>query len=274
MSFGPEFLRRMNAIARAGAAASGSSSARASAPWPRRSRMRSRSRTPSCPTSRRRACTATPARCSSARCPACRSRACRAASTSTRAATPARCAAPVRALKAAGAEALFVTNAAGSLNEEVGPGSLMAISDHINMLGVNPLTGPNDDAIGPRFPSLRDAYDPDLRARAAAPLRPHSAIPLAEGVYLATSGPELRDPGRDPRVPHARRGRRRHVDRPRGHPRPPLPACASSPSPRSPTSPRAWAARRCRTSRRCKYANEAAGDLTRLIIAFCRELAE
>ena len=70
---------------------------------------------------------------------------------------------PVRALKEAGADALFVTNAAGSLNAEVGPGSLMAIADHINMLGVNPLTGPNDDAVGERFPSMRDAYDPELR---------------------------------------------------------------------------------------------------------------
>jgi len=100
---------------------------------------------------------------------------------------------PVRALMAAGAEALFLTNAAGSLNAEVGPGSLMAIVDHINMLGVNPLTGPNDDAIGPRFPSLRDAYDPELRARlrdAATALD----IELAEGVYLATAGPTFETP--------------------------------------------------------------------------------
>jgi xanthosine phosphorylase len=100
---------------------------------------------------------------------------------------------PVRALRAAGAEALFVTNAAGSLNDGVGPGSLMAIGDHINMLGVNPLTGPNDDEIGPRFPSLRDAYDPELRRllhQAADALR----VPLAEGVYLATAGPSFETP--------------------------------------------------------------------------------
>jgi xanthosine phosphorylase len=100
---------------------------------------------------------------------------------------------PVRALKAAGAEALFVTNAAGSLNAEVGPGSLMAISDHINMLGVNPLTGPNDDAIGPRFPSLRDAYDPELRAVLHETAQ-ELGIPLAEGVYLATAGPSFETP--------------------------------------------------------------------------------
>jgi xanthosine phosphorylase len=100
---------------------------------------------------------------------------------------------PVRALKHAGAEALLVTNAAGSLRPEVGPGSLMAISDHINMLGFNPLTGPNDDAVGPRFPSMSDAYDPELRAalqRAAQGL----GIALPEGVYLATPGPSFETP--------------------------------------------------------------------------------
>jgi xanthosine phosphorylase len=102
-------------------------------------------------------------------------------------------AAPVRALKRAGADALLLTNAAGSLREENGAGSLMAIADHINMLGVSPLTGPNDDAIGPRFPSLRDAYDPELRAalqRAAGRL----GIRLPEGVYLATAGPAFETP--------------------------------------------------------------------------------
>jgi xanthosine phosphorylase len=101
--------------------------------------------------------------------------------------------APVRALRAAGAETLVLTNAAGSLRPEVGPGQLMLIADHINLSGVNVLTGPNDDALGPRFPSLRDAYDPALRERlraAAADLD----IPLAEGVYLAVSGPSFETP--------------------------------------------------------------------------------
>jgi xanthosine phosphorylase len=100
---------------------------------------------------------------------------------------------PVRWLKEQGAEALFLTNAAGSLNADVGPGSLMAISDHINMLGVNPLTGPNDDAIGPRFPSLRDAYDPELRATLHDTAK-ELGIALAEGVYLATAGPSFETP--------------------------------------------------------------------------------
>jgi xanthosine phosphorylase len=100
---------------------------------------------------------------------------------------------PIRWLAQQGAEALLVTNAAGSLNADVGPGRLMVISDHINLLGVNPLTGPNDDAIGPRFPSLRDAYDPALREqlRTAAEAL---GIPYVEGVYLATPGPTFETP--------------------------------------------------------------------------------
>ena len=101
--------------------------------------------------------------------------------------------APVRALKHAGAVALLATNAAGSLRPENPPGSLMAIADHINMLGVSPLTGPNDDEIGPRFPSLRDAYDPALRdvlQQCAKDL----GIALPEGVYLATHGPSFETP--------------------------------------------------------------------------------
>jgi xanthosine phosphorylase len=69
----------------------------------------------------------------------------------------------------------------------------MAISDHINMLGVNPLTGPNEDEVGPRFPSLRDAYDPELR-RTLHASADSLGIPLAEGVYLATAGPSFETP--------------------------------------------------------------------------------
>jgi xanthosine phosphorylase len=100
---------------------------------------------------------------------------------------------PVRALRAAGAEIVVLTNAAGSLRPSVGPGSLMAIIDHINMTGVNLLMGPNDDAIGPRFPSLRDAYDPvllDLLRESAQQV----GVELAEGVYLAVSGPSFETP--------------------------------------------------------------------------------
>ena len=100
---------------------------------------------------------------------------------------------PVRTLAAAGAEVLLLTNAAGSLRPDVGPGSLMAIADHINLTGLNVLAGPNDESIGPRFPSMRDAYDPALRAElraAAADL----GTDLPEGVYLAVSGPSFETP--------------------------------------------------------------------------------
>ena len=100
---------------------------------------------------------------------------------------------PIRALAQAGAEVLILTNAAGSLREEAGPGSLMAIRDHINLTGVNVLSGPNDDAIGPRFPSLRDAYDPQLRARLHATAE-QIGVTLHEGVYLAVSGPSFETP--------------------------------------------------------------------------------
>ena len=100
---------------------------------------------------------------------------------------------PVRALRAAGAEVLVLTNAAGSLRPELGPGRLMLIADHINMSGVNVLTGANEDELGERFTSLRDAYDPALRDAfrvAAGDL----GIELAEGVYLAVSGPSFETP--------------------------------------------------------------------------------
>jgi xanthosine phosphorylase len=100
---------------------------------------------------------------------------------------------PIRALRAAGVDTLVLTNAAGSLRPEVGPGRLMLITDHINLSGVNVLAGPNDDEIGPRFPSLRDAYDPELREllRTAAG---ELGTELAEGVYLAVSGPAFETP--------------------------------------------------------------------------------
>src|SRR5262249_26051378 len=70
---------------------------------------------------------------------------------------------------------------------------LMAITDHINLTGFNALVGPNDEAVGPRFPSLRDAYDPELLAmlRAAAA---KADVGLAEGVYLAVTGPSFETP--------------------------------------------------------------------------------
>lgn len=108
-------------------------------------------------------------------------------------ASAAEIATPIRTLAALGVESLLLTNASGSLRPEVGPGALVAVTDHINLLGFNPLTGPNDDAIGPRFPPMGDAYDPVLRAglHAAAVA---SGTALHEGVYLATPGPSFETP--------------------------------------------------------------------------------
>ena len=100
---------------------------------------------------------------------------------------------PIRTLRAAGTEILVLTNAAGSLRPEVGPGRLMLITDHINLSGVNVLVGPIASSFGPRFPSLRDAYDPDLRERLRA-AADDLGTTLAEGVYLAVSGPTFETP--------------------------------------------------------------------------------
>ncbi len=97
---------------------------------------------------------------------------------------------PVRALKAAGAEIILLTNAAGSLRPDLGPGRLMLISDHINMSGINVLSGPNEDELGDRFTSLGDAYDPELGERLSAAAT-ELGIELGEGVYLAVSGPSF-----------------------------------------------------------------------------------
>ncbi len=97
---------------------------------------------------------------------------------------------PVRTFKTLGCEVMFATNAAGCLVADRAPGSLMAISDHINLQPGNPLTGPNDDSFGPRFPNMVDAYDPALRAllkKTASEL----GITLYEGVYAGYLGPNF-----------------------------------------------------------------------------------
>jgi inosine/guanosine/xanthosine phosphorylase family protein len=100
---------------------------------------------------------------------------------------------PTRTAHALGAELLVVTNAAGSLNRELGPGALMAITDHINLTGANPLAGPNDDALGPRFVGMGAAYDPVLRAQMHAAAEAEG-IALGDGVYLAVAGPSFETP--------------------------------------------------------------------------------
>ena len=96
----------------------------------------------------------------------------------------------IEALQGLGAEALVLTNSAGSTREEMPVGSLMAISDHISWSGRTPLIGEQGDA---RFVTMADAYDPELRARLLAVARAQE-IPLAEGVYAWFSGPTFETP--------------------------------------------------------------------------------
>lgn len=98
---------------------------------------------------------------------------------------------PVRVMKALGVEILVVTNAAGGLNPDFRAGDLMLITDHINLFGwggQNPLIGPNDADLGPRFPSMNPAYDPDLRRKALEAAR-ECNVPLKQGVYIVLAGP-------------------------------------------------------------------------------------
>jgi purine-nucleoside phosphorylase len=97
---------------------------------------------------------------------------------------------PIRVLKALGAKALIVSNACGGLNPEWAAGDLMLITDHINLLGDNPLIGPNDDRLGPRFPDMSQPYDPRLSELARHVARGRSIV-LREGVYVAVAGPNL-----------------------------------------------------------------------------------
>jgi len=100
---------------------------------------------------------------------------------------------PVRVLKRLGAETLIVSNACGGMHPLWRPGDLMLIADHINLLGDNPLVGPNDDALGPRFPDMSEPYDAELRALARA-VALEQGITLREGVYVAVTGPNLETP--------------------------------------------------------------------------------
>jgi purine-nucleoside phosphorylase len=97
---------------------------------------------------------------------------------------------PVRVLHALGARTLIVSNACGGMNPLWAPGDLVLLSDHINLLGDNPLVGPNDDRLGPRFPDMSAPYDPELRALARAAAL-ELGIVLREGVYVAVPGPNL-----------------------------------------------------------------------------------
>jgi purine-nucleoside phosphorylase len=97
---------------------------------------------------------------------------------------------PVRVLHALGVRTLVVSNACGGMNPLWAPGDLVLLSDHINLLGDNPLVGSNDERLGPRFPDMSAPYDPELRALARAAALELGVV-LREGVYVAVPGPSL-----------------------------------------------------------------------------------
>ena len=107
--------------------------------------------------------------------------------------TPAQVTFGVRVLRSLGVRSIVFTNAAGGINLELERGGLVLISDHINLQGSNPLMGPNDDTMGPRFPDMSEAYSRRLRALAHE-VGSELGIRLAEGVYAAVLGPSYETP--------------------------------------------------------------------------------
>ncbi|WP_102027132.1 purine-nucleoside phosphorylase [Salirhabdus sp. Marseille-P4669] len=95
---------------------------------------------------------------------------------------------PVRVMKQLGVEKLIVTNAAGGINESFEPGNLMIITDHINMMGNNPLIGPNDETFGARFPDMSEAYDRSLIQHAEKSAKKLN-LSIQKGVYVGNTGP-------------------------------------------------------------------------------------
>ena len=107
--------------------------------------------------------------------------------------SPAEASLPVRVMVKLGVKTLILTNAAGGVNLDYRPGDLMLLCDHINFSGGNPLTGPNLEEFGPRFPDMSDVYTRRLR-EALKPLAARAGIPLREGVYMMYSGPSYETP--------------------------------------------------------------------------------
>ncbi len=99
----------------------------------------------------------------------------------------------VRAMAAWGVNILVMTSAVGSLTTDLQPGDLVRVTDHINLMGINPLVGPNIDSLGPRFPDLSQAYDPELGAQAEA-VAEELGVGMTQGVYAAVRGPSFETP--------------------------------------------------------------------------------
>ncbi len=107
--------------------------------------------------------------------------------------TPQQTVSGVRLFHSLGIRNVVLTNAAGGINSLYAEGALVLITDHINLQGVNPLTGPNDDKLGPRFPDMSEVYSLRLR-HIAHEVAAEQSIPLAEGVYAAVLGPSYETP--------------------------------------------------------------------------------
>jgi len=100
---------------------------------------------------------------------------------------------PVRVMHQMGIEILIVTNAAGGINRDFKPGDLMIITDHINLMGNNPLLGPNYDELGPRFPDMSEAYNRDL-IRITEGVAEQEGLGYQKGVYVSLTGPTYETP--------------------------------------------------------------------------------
>ena len=100
---------------------------------------------------------------------------------------------PVRVMKRLGAKTIIISNAAGGMNRNFQRGDLMLISDHINLMGVNPLIGPNEEKLGPRFPDMSQAYDQKLISLAET-IALEDGIKLHKGIYVGLTGPMLETP--------------------------------------------------------------------------------
>ena len=101
---------------------------------------------------------------------------------------------PIRTLNLLGIKTLILTNAAGGINVQLTQGSLMVLTDHLNLMGDNPLRGPNDERFGPRFPDMSSVYSPELQELAIEEARA-IGVDIRRGVYCALSGPSYETPG-------------------------------------------------------------------------------
>ena len=97
---------------------------------------------------------------------------------------------PIQVMKHIGVKSLIITNAAGALNPEFKPTQIMLIEDHLNLAGVNPLIGPDDERLGLRFPDMSDAYSKAYRQRAITCLE-QAELPYHQGIYAGLAGPSL-----------------------------------------------------------------------------------